>query len=124
MRKFEGFSEGPLKIEREDQADRILLSFEGKSILRDPAELLQPLLMQVLEEATESSRRLVLDFRLLTYMNSSTFTPLVKTLEHARIGNAMITVIYDDTAKWQSVSFTALTIFDTADGRVSVVGNE
>lgn len=124
MSKFEGMTDGPLTIERTDESGDLCLRFIGKSILRDPSELLQPILLQVLEEAGTNSQRLILDFRGLTYMNSSTFTPLVKTLEKARLGTATLTVIYNETAKWQTVSFTALTIFNTSDGRVTVVGNE
>ena len=124
MSKFEGMTDGPLTIERTDESGDLCLRFIGKSILRDPSELLQPILLQVLEEAGTNSQRLILDFRGLTYMNSSTFTPLVKTLEKARLGTATLTVIYNETAKWQTVSFTALTIFNTSDGRMTVVGNE
>lgn len=124
MSQFEGVQDGPLTIRREEITDDLILIFEGKSILRDPAEFLQPILIQVLEEADGEGKRLVLDFSGLTYMNSSTYTPLVKTLEKARLGQSRITVLYDAAQKWQSVSFVALTIFATGDGRVSVVGKE
>lgn len=75
MEKFQGIQEGPLSIAREDAGKEIRLIFSGKSILRSPAEFLQPILLQVLGEATLNEKRLVLDFRQLTYMNSSTFTP-------------------------------------------------
>lgn len=124
MDRFEGISEGPLTITRSEPDGQLVFEFSGKSILRDPTELLQPILFQILAEAEESRQRLVLDFRNLTYMNSSTFTPLVKTLEKARLGDSMVTVWYSSIQKWQAVSFTALTIFDTGDGRVVVEGRE
>ena len=124
MERFEGIEEGPLTISRSDFDGGVKLIFQGKSILRDPAELLQPVLFQMLEDGDRDGTRLVLDFRGLTYMNSSTFTPLVKVLEKARLGESKVTVLYDSEQKWQSVSFTALVIFDTGDGRVSVRGQE
>lgn len=124
MSRFDGIQEGPLTIRREEVTKDLVLVFEGKSILRDPAEFLQPILIQVLDEADAEGKRLILDFSSLTYMNSSTYTPLVKTLERARLGNSQITVLYDADQKWQSVSFVALTIFATGDGRVAVVGKE
>lgn len=124
MSRFDGIQEGPLTIRREEVTKDLVLVFEGKSILRDPAEFLQPILIQVLDEADSEGKRLILDFSSLTYMNSSTYTPLVKTLERARLGNSQITVLYDADQKWQSVSFVALTIFATGDGRVAVVGKE
>ena len=122
MNKFEGVQEGPLTIRREQASEDLTLVFEGKSILRDPTEFLQPILLQVVEEIDAEGKRLVLDFSDLAYMNSSTFTPLVKTLERARLGRSRITVLYDADQKWQSVSFSALKIFTTDDGRVAVVG--
>ena len=122
--KNDRITDGPLTIERSDETDHICMRFIGKSILRDPSEFLQPILLQVLEEAEAMSHRLVLDFRSLTYMNSSTFTPLVKTLERAQLGRATVQVIYNVAAKWQAVSFNALSIFSTSDGRISVIGEE
>ena len=122
MNKFEGVHEGPLTIRREETSEDLTLVFEGKSILRDPTEFLQPILLQVVEEIDAEGKRLVLDFSDLAYMNSSTFTPLVKTLERARLGRSRITVLYDADQKWQSVSFSALKIFTTDDARVAVVG--
>lgn len=122
MNKFEGVQEGPLTIQREETSEDLTLVFEGKSILRDPTEFLQPILLQVVEEIDAEGKRLVLDFSGLAYMNSSTFTPLVKTLERARLGRSRMTVLYDADQKWQSVSFSALKIFTTDDGRVAVVG--
>lgn len=123
MAKFEGIQEGPLTIGREDRDGELVLVFEGKSILRDPTELLQPLLFDSLSEASESSLTLVLDFRKLTYMNSSTFTPVVKTLEKARVGTGSVRVLFNSEERWQSVSFAALSIFATRDGRISVSGD-
>lgn len=124
MNKFEGVQEGPLTIRREETAEDLILVFEGKSILRDPTEFLQPILLQVVEEIDAEGKRLVLDFSSLAYMNSSTFTPLVKTLERARLGSSRMTVLYDADQKWQSVSFSALKIFATDDDRLAVVGKE
>ena len=122
MNKFGGVQEGPLTIRREETSGDLTLVFEGKSILRDPTEFLQPILLQVVEEIDAEGKRLVLDFSDLAYMNSSTFTPLVKTLERARLGRSRMTVLYDADQKWQSVSFSALKIFTTDDARVAVVG--
>lgn len=122
MNKFEGVQQGPLTIRREETSEDLTLVFEGKSILHDPTEFLQPILLQVVEEIDAEGKRLVLDFSDLAYMNSSTFTPLVKTLERARLGRSRITVLYDADQKWQSVSFSALKIFTTDDARVAVVG--
>ena len=113
-------SDGPLHIEREVGDDTLRLRFVGKSILRDPVDLVLPVLLEALEQAEVQNCRLILDFCGITYMNSSSFTPIVKTLEKARVGTAQMTVRYDSGQKWQSVSFTALNIFATPDGRVAI----
>jgi hypothetical protein len=124
MDRFEGIQEGPLTVKRSGSDANVGLVFEGKSILRDPTEILQPILFQVLDESDDADKRLELDFRELSYMNSSTFTPIIKTLEKARLGDSKVTVIYSSDQKWQAVSFAALTIFDTGDGRISIEGKE
>lgn len=122
MNKFEGLQEGPLSVQRLDDERGLVIIFAGKSILRDPSEVLQPALMQVVEEAQAAQRTLVLDFRELKYMNSASFTPVIKTLEKARMNDLSVTVLYSSEKRWQSVSFAALNIFETSDGRVSIEG--
>lgn len=64
-----------------------------------------------------------MDFRELEFMNSSTVTPVAKMLEHGKKGTVSITVFYNHSKKWQELSFSALKIFETKDGRISVTGN-
>ena len=124
MRDEETITEGALEINRSQTDDALVLSFSGKSIVRDPAEFLQPLLLGALSEAEEAGIRLLLDFRGLTYMNSSTFTPLIKVLEKARLGDQAVIVWYDSEQKWQEVSFAALKIFATKDQRIRITAAE
>ena len=64
-----------------DAADRaVTMRFLGKSMLREPGEFLLPLLLKTLSEAIDGKKRIVLDFRELAYMNSSTLTPVIKIL--------------------------------------------
>jgi hypothetical protein len=81
-----------------------------------------PVLGQVLERARAASARLVHDFSNLEYMNSSTFTPVVKTVDEARRAGVPIALEYSLARKWQALSFSALRTFETSDGRVSVLG--
>ena len=122
MNRFQGLHEEPLHVERSDDDRGIVLTFSGKSILRDPTGMLQNGLQQAREEADAEGIGLVLDFRNLDYMNSATFTPVIKILEKARLGRTRLTVLYNQTKRWQTVSFAALAIFETADGRIVVRG--
>ncbi len=105
-----------------DQDETVRLRFLGKSMLREPGEFLLPLLLKTLSEAIDLGKRIVLDFRELSYMNSSTLTPVIKILERARVGKGEITLMYRKTLKWQDISFSALVIFQTPDGRIVIHG--
>ncbi|MEX1057714.1 MAG: hypothetical protein WED11_08275, partial [Natronospirillum sp.] len=102
--------------------DAVVLNLSGKSIIRDSMETLLPIFKASLEEAILADKRMILDFRLVSYMNSSSFAPVIKVLEKARIGKAHLAVIYNNNEKWQETSFSAMTIFKTPDGRITIDG--
>jgi hypothetical protein len=93
-------------------------------MLRDPNEFVMPILLKTLGEGIGEKKRVVLDFRDLAYMNSSTLTPVIKILERARVGEGQVTVSYLKSLKWQDISFSALVIFQTPDGRILIEGAE
>lgn len=115
-------NEGALKIEKIRSAGELMLVLSGKSIMRDASQVLLPVFIDGFEEAKNGGVRLVLDFRSITYMNSSSFAPVIKILEKARLGTVPVSVIYSSNQKWQEVSFAAMTIFKTPDGRVAITG--
>jgi len=103
-------------------AQDVTLTWRGKSTARDPAAFLLPILTKALDHGVSQSKRLVLDFRHLEYMNSSTITPLIRVLSMAQRGDALVTVLYDSHLRWQALSFTALEVFATDDKRVEIRG--
>lgn len=119
----ETYTNGVFCIVKNIDGDQLSLVFSGKSILDDPVEFVLPVLSEAMNEADESDRRLVLDFRDVTYMNSSTYAPLVRILHKARLSSSRISVVYAGTVRWQEVSFSALSIFQTRDGRIEVTGD-
>lgn len=104
------------------RGDAIAVVWRGLSTARDPGQFVLPILVAALDEAAGQGRALELDFRGLEYLNSSTITPLIRVLERARRGEAAVTVIYRADLKWQAVSFSALTVFSTPDGRIAIRG--
>ncbi|MEX0623413.1 hypothetical protein [Saccharospirillum sp.] len=118
----EVFSDGTLKIDKQTSDDEVILNLSGKSIIRDSMDTLLPIFKASLEEAVSADKRLVLDFRPVSYMNSSSFAPVIKVLEKARTGKAHLAVLYNGNEKWQETSFSAMTIFKTVDGRISIDG--
>ena len=124
MSTSETYVHDQLELSSVDDESAITIKFTGKSILREPAEFVMPILVKALSDATSTKRRLVMDFCDLAYMNSSTLTPVIKVLERARLGEGQVTALYKKNVKWQAISFSALTIFQTPDGRIQVTGTE
>lgn len=120
---MESFVDGPLTLEMDKASEGVTVTWRGRSVARDPAIFVLPILMRAVEEAQRSNGRVVLDFRQIEYLNSSTITPVVRVLEQAKRGDTRLTVRYDSTLKWQSLAFSALYLFGTPDGRVTVQGS-
>lgn len=116
------FQDGPLTLKLYDSGEALTLEWLGMSMGRQPGEFLVPVLTSALEEANAVAKRLVIDFRKLEYLNSSTMTPVIRILEHARRNGFSLRILYDKGLKWQALSFTALELFRTQDGRIEVRG--
>jgi hypothetical protein len=118
------FTRDSLQLEVAEDHDEITIRFFGKSLLKDPGAFMMPIFLDLLAKSNDGERRVVLDFRKLSYMNSSTLTPLIKILERARLGRLRLAVVYLKSMKWQDISFSALTIFQTPDLRIEIRGDE
>ena len=116
------WAEGPLSIELVNEGARLCLGFVGKSSDREPGRFIMPVLQDAIERARAANAALVLDFCGLEYMNSSTFTPVVKSLGVARAAGISVVLQYSLARKWQALSFSALRTFETLDGRIQVQG--
>jgi hypothetical protein len=115
------FQNKMLVVEMSENPEEILFQFTGKSIERDPGTFLNPLIHDALERL--GVRRLVLNFSDLGYMNSSSVTPVIKLLNEIKAGGQSIRIVYAKALKWQELSFSALKVFQTRDGRIEVVGH-
>ena len=122
MAKEKTYTNNYLTIQVVEQDAQIDVKWEGKSIDREPAKFLSPILIQVLKAASGMNKRIVMDFQQLKYMNSSTITPLIKILDRAKKGMTKITILYQKSIKWQELNFTALEIFQTDDKRLEIKG--
>lgn len=124
MTTTNSYASDSLRLEVSEDAAAITMGWFGKSTMRKPGDFLTPILTDVLKRGTGSGRRVVMDFRTLQYMNSSTITPVIRALEQTRRGTGQLSIIYRRGLKWQELSFTALRIFETADGRIEIRGAE
>jgi hypothetical protein len=121
-REKETFVGNLLKIELEEKKDAINISWSGKSVDREPGKFITPILVNAIRRSSGLNKKIILDFRKLDYMNSSSITPVIKILERAKRGRTQIRVVYKKSLKWQDLSFSALEIFKTKDGRVEIKG--
>ena len=122
VQEKETFVSNLLKIELEEKKDAIKISWSGKSIDREPGKFITPILVNAIRRSSGLNKKIILDFRELAYMNSSSITPVIKILERAKRGRTQIRVVYKKSLKWQDLSFSALEIFRTKDRRVEIKG--
>ena len=122
MENKEIFSAELLTIEVFETVNSIEVVWLGKSIDRHPSKFISPVLVKVLNMAAVVNKRVIMDFRSLSYMNSSTITPIIKILERAKKGMHEITILYKKSLKWQELNFSALEIFGTNDDRLKIKG--
>jgi len=116
------FTEERLRIEIRESPETIEVNWLGKSDQRNPNQFIVPIMQEVLKTASDSKKLIVWNFAALDYMNSSTITPIIKSLEQAKRGTNRVRVVYNRSKKWQDLSFSALRIFETKDGRIEVMG--
>ena len=90
--------------------------------MREPGTFLNPIFGEILRDAKESGRPVVMDFRKLEYMNSSTITPVIRMLHEVKGGTTKLSILFDESLRWQKLSFAALQVFKTDDGRVAIRG--
>ena len=122
MRTPEKYTNKHLSIEIVESQTGIEVKWDGKSIDREPGKFISPILVKVLEMAGTMNKRITMDFQSLSYMNSSTITPIIKILDRAKKGMTKITILYRKSLKWQELNFTALEVFRTDDSRLEIKG--
>jgi hypothetical protein len=119
----EKFTSHFLTLEKIVGDTSITIRFIGKSNERNPSKFISPILSDVLHQSDSGNKEIVLDFKELEYMNSSTITPILKILDKAtREKNYRITIVYRQSLKWQDLSFSALKIFELKDNKIKIIG--
>jgi len=118
------YSKNLLELEVNEEETSIRVTFKGKSVDRDPSDFITPVLSDCIEACTRQDKELVMDFRELEFMSSSTITPVSRILEMGRLQSNRIKIIYLKSKKWQDLNFSALRIFETHDRRIEILGIE
>lgn len=116
--KYENESK-ELTLEIEDSGSEIKVSWLGRSTAVTPGQFLEPIFAELLKQP---DKKIIMNFEKLEYMNSSTITPMLSMLEQIKNGKGKIVLQYSASLKWQELSFGALQLFKTNDGRVDIAG--
>ena len=111
-----------LKLELTEEEELVRLSWFGASTDKNPAVFLTDILKETFGAADSGKKNLILDFRKLDYMNSSTIAPLAKILADPDKNIPSIVIYYDKNSRWQDISFSALRMFSDKDSRIEITG--
>ncbi|MES0489352.1 MAG: hypothetical protein ABUK01_05125 [Leptospirales bacterium] len=108
-----------LTLQVSEEGNTITVKWLGRSTEINPGIFLGPVFNDIF---SDESKTVIMNFEELTYMNSSTITPLISVLEKIKNGTGSCILQYSDSLKWQELSFGALHLFKTSDNRVDIVG--
>jgi hypothetical protein len=89
----------------------VRLTWNGRSRARDPGSAVLPYVREACQAAKASGATLEMRFDVLEYMNSSTITAIVETIQLAKADGVPLVIIYDQKVRWQRSSFDVLAVF-------------
>jgi len=112
-------NEGKLEIKVNEGADRTVLTWVGHSDAQEPARFLTPYLTELIENF--SGGEILMDFSELSYMNSSTISPIIQFLKMADSKGIKTTLEYKGGSVWQNASFRALETLSGVMKNISIV---
>ena len=98
-----------LLIEVDEREPKLLvLNWLGRSASRTPGAVLHPWFEQLFSVAREREAALEMRFEKLEHFNSSTIAVLIQLINSAQDRRINLTVRYDASLRWQTLSFDAL----------------
>jgi hypothetical protein len=113
---MEDLKNGDLTIEVAELPGSVFsCTWKGKSNERNPPEVLKPWFDKLLAGAVERKGTIEMHFEKIEHFNSSTITALIKLIQICRKSNIKLAMVYDQTLKWQRLSFDALRVFEKND---------
>lgn len=112
---MESLTAGDLTIEVAAEDTGIRCVWKGKSNERQPGRVLAPYFETLLGAASDGDTCLEMHFEELEHFNSSTITTLIRLIQSARSKGVKLIMVYDQSLKWQRLSFDALRVFDKND---------
>jgi len=93
----------------------LTLTWRGKSDARRPGTVLAPYFAKVLARAEERGAGIEMHFEELSHFNSSTIAAVIRFIQDARARAIKLVLVYNQSVKWQKLSFDALRVFAKDD---------
>ncbi len=113
---MEDLKNGDLTIEVAEQPGSVVsCTWRGKSNERNPPEILKPWFDKLVAAAGERKATIEMHFEKIEHFNSSTITALIKLIQTCRKSSLKLVMVYDQSLKWQRLSFDALRVFEKND---------
>ncbi len=112
---MDNLQSGDLAIEVSEADGALRCTWRGKSNERNPPEILRPWFDKLLAEVAEKKLSLEMHFEKIEHFNSSTITALIKLIQVCRKSSIKLIMVYDQSLKWQRLSFDALRVFEKND---------
>jgi hypothetical protein len=112
---MDNLQSGDLAIEVTESDDAMKCVWKGKSNERNPPEILRPWFDKLLIEVIDKKVTLEMHFERIEHFNSSTITALIKLIQVCRKSTIKLVMVYDQSLKWQRLSFDALRVFEKSD---------
>jgi hypothetical protein len=97
------------------------LDWTGRSVEQNPGDALRPYFDAILSTASEIGCGLELHFEQLEFFNSSTVTAVIQLIRTARGQGTSLLIVFDESRKWQVLSFDALKSFQLPDGLLRIL---
>ena len=111
-----------IEVRKAEPPAPLVLVWRGKSIARQPSQVLNPFFKEGLELARTQSQALRMHFEELEFFNSSTITSLIQLIQDAEAQRVPLTLCYRPSIRWQKMSIDALKIFVRPGGVLSIEG--
>lgn len=93
-----------IRLSNEDDVSRIVWS--GISEIQDPEHDIGPFLRGLVPQLKD--RKVVIDFRLLEYINSATLQPIFQLLKELNTQEIQTVMMYDPKVEWQRLGFRSI----------------
>ncbi|MCP4138211.1 MAG: hypothetical protein GY754_45030 [bacterium] len=122
MAHIETFTNNSLILEVNEDDTTIYIKWTGRSSDREPGSFIFPILSDAFNNASSYNKEIIMDFQEMEFMNSSTITPISRILEKCKQADNKMSIVYNQSKKWQDLSFAALKVFETNDKRIEITG--